>query len=136
MLTEREKSNCMSRTGCSVPVLVARGELVHHYGIFHCLIDDLFHDYDLKKAKEVYKSHFDQHQCPYEDQDFEDEESLLKHLSSTHFFNVILNEVEAMVKFNLTFLEDKRCWANIYKCPFCKMRFSNIADGRNVRDVR
>ena len=136
MLTEREKSNCMSKTGCSVPVLMARGELVHHYGIFHCLIDDLFLEFGINKAKELFTNHFKQNQCPYEDQDFEDEESLLKHLSSTHFFNIILNEVEAMVRFNLTFLEDRGCWANVYKCPFCKKRFTNIADGRNVRDVR
>ena len=136
LLTEREKSNCMSKTGCSVPVLTARGELVHHYGIFHCLIDDLFQDYGLTKAKKTYKTHFEQHQCPYEDRDFEDEPSLLRHLAATHFFNIILNEVETMVKFSLTFLEEERCWANVYKCPFCKKRFSNIADGRNVRDVR
>ena len=136
MLSEREKSNCMSRTGCSVPVLTARGELVHHYGIFHCLIDDLFQEYGMKKANDKFLGNLIANQCPYEDCDFESEQEFLEHLSVGHYFNMILGEVEDMVKFNLAFLEEKKCVANVYKCPFCKKKFTNLVDGSNVGDLR
>ena len=136
MLSEREKSNCMSRTGCSVPVLTSRGELVHHYGIFHCLIDDLFQEYGMNKANSKFLGSLIANQCPYEDFNFESEEKFLEHLSVGHYFNMILREVEDMVKFNLAFIEDKKCVANVYKCPFCKKKFRNLVDGRNVGDLR
>lgn len=136
MLSEREKSNCMSRTGCSVPVLTLRGELVHHYGIFHCLIDDLFQEYGMNKANDKFLGNLIANQCPYEDFDFESEKKFLEHLSVGHYFNMILGEVEDMVKFNLAFLEDKKCVANVYKCPFCKKKFTNLVDGSNVGDLR
>ena len=136
MLSEREKSNCMSKTGCSVPVLVARGELIHHFGIFHCLVDDLFQDFGFSWVQEKYTSHFIKCLCPYEDKTYEDETAFLEHLTLDHFFNLILTEVEDMVKFSLTYLDEHNCMANVYKCPFCKKKFTNPADGRNIRDVR
>ena len=136
MLSEREKSNCMSRTGCSVPVLSARGELVHHYGIFHCLIDDLFQEHGMNRANDTYFHQLFTKQCPYQDFHFKDELDLLVHLSVGHYFNLILSEVEDMIKFNLEFLEDKKCVANVYKCPFCKKKFSNIVDGGNASDLK
>ena len=135
-LTEREKSNCMSKTGCSVAILTARGELVHHFGIFHCAVDDLFQDYAFRWLQETYPSHFFKNQCPYEDYTYDNETDFLKHLSSTHYFNAILSEVEDMVKFSLTYFEEYKCMANMYKCPFCKKKFQNLADGSNVRDVK
>ena len=135
LLSEREKSNCMSKTGCSVPMLTARGELIHHFGIFHCLVDDLFQEHFFSWVDETYSTHQAKNLCPYEDFTYQSEESFLKHLASVHYFNAILAEVEDMVKFNLTFMEERNCMANVYKCPFCKKKFSNPADGRNVRDV-
>ena len=41
-----------------------------------------------------------------------------------------------MVKFSLTYFEEYKCMANMYKCPFCKKKFQNLADGSNVRDVK
>ena len=136
MLTENEKSNCMSRTGCSVPTLQARGELVHHFGIFHCLVDDLFQEYALGKIKDVYSNQMSSNQCPYQDFQFDDQTQFLEHLSLGHFFNLILEAVECMVKFNLVYQEDKQCVANVVKCPFCKKKFANPVDGRNVGDLR
>ena len=135
-LTEREKSNCMSKTGCSVAILTARGELVHHFGIFHCAVDDLFQDFAFRWLQEKYPSHFFKNLCPYEDYTYENETDFLEHLSSTHYFNAILSEVEDMVKFSLTYFEEYKCMANMYKCPFCKKKFQNLADGSNVRDVK
>ena len=126
----------MSKTGCSVPVLTARGELVHHFGIFHCLIDDLFHEYAMNRTNELFSGQTMANQCPYEDCLYESEEKFLEHLSIGHYFNLILSEVEDMVKFNLTFLEEKKCVANTFKCPFCKKKFSNLVDGGNVGDLR
>ena len=136
LLSEREKSNCMSKTGCSVPVLTARGELVHHFGIFHCLIDDLFHEYAMNRTNELFLGQTMANQCPYEDCSYESDEKFLEHLSFGHYFNLILSEVEDMVKFNLAFLEEKNCVANTFKCPFCKKKFSNLVDGGNVGDLR
>ena len=135
-LAERDKSNCMSTTGCSVSILVSRGELVHHYGIFHCLVDDLFQEYAMKWLKCKYSENFERNQCPYEDYHYTDEADLLNHLTSAHFFNGILSEVEDMVKFSLSFFEEYKCMANMYKCPFCKKKFKNLATGSNVRDVK
>jgi len=135
-LAERDKSNCMSTTGCSVSILVSRGELVHHYGIFHCLVDDLFQEYAMKWLKCKFSEHFERNQCPYEDYHYTDEADLLNHLTSAHFFNGILAEVEDMVKFSLSFFEEYKCMANMYKCPFCKKKFKNLATGSNVRDVK
>ena len=135
-LTDREKSNCMSQTGCSVPVLANRGELVHHFGIFHCLIDDLFQEFAMLWMKSKHKEYAIKNQCPYEDYTYSDENDFLRHLSTAHFFNGILSEVEDMVKFSLSFFESYNCMANIYKCPFCKKKFRNLADGPNVRDVK
>jgi len=136
MLTERQKSNCMSRTGCSVPVLSSRGELVHHFGIFHCLVDDLFHEYGMKRVEKIYPTHLRTSQCPYQDMEFTSVDQFIEHLSLGHFFNLILSEVETMVKFNLAFVEEKKCVANVFKCPFCKKKFSNLVDGGNVGDLR
>ena len=135
-LTEREKSNCMSKTGCSVAILTARGELVHHFGIFHCAVDDLFQDFAFRWLQETYPGHFFRNQSPYEDYSYQNETDFLTHLSSTIYFNAILSEVEDMVKFSLTYFEEYKCMANMYKCPFCKKKFQNLADGSNVRDVK
>merc|ERR1712012_488839 len=135
-LPEREKSNCMSRTGCSVPVLANRGELVHHFGVFHCLIDDIFQEVALLWVKSKFQDYNMKNQCPYEDYHYTDKQDFMKHLSTAHYFNGILSEVEDMVKFSLSFFEEYKCMANIYKCPFCKKQFRNLADGPNVRDVK
>jgi len=135
-LTEREKSNCMSKTGCSVAVLTARGELVHHFGIFHCAVDDLYQDFAFRWLQENYPHHFFKNRCPYDDYTYHNEKDFLEHLSSVHYFNSILSEVEDMVKFSLTYFEEYKCMANMYKCPFCKKKFKNLADGSNVRDVK
>ena len=135
-LTERDKSNCMSTTGCSVAILVSRGELVHHFGIFHCLVDDLFQEYSMKWLQCKYSDSLCRNQCPYEDYQYTDEADLLNHLTTAHFFNGILAEVEDMVKFSLSFFEEYKCMANMYKCPFCKKKFKNLATGSNVRDVK
>jgi len=137
LMSNREKSNCMSQTGCSVPILSSRGELVHHFGIFHCLVDDLFHEYGMKRVEKLFQTHFNESQCPYQDLDFETVDQFIDHLSVGHFFNLILSEVETMVKFNLAFVEEKQCVANVFKCPFCKKKFSNLVDGgNNVGDLR
>ena len=86
----------MSKTGCSVPVLVARGELIHHFGIFHCLVDDLFQDFGFSWVQEKYTSHFIKCLCPYEDKTYEDETAFLEHLTLDHFFNLILGMVGAV----------------------------------------
>ena len=135
-LTERDKSNCMSTTGCSVSILTGRGELVHHFGIFHCLVDDLFEEYASKWLKENFSNYIKKKQCPYEDYYFTDEADFLNHLTTAHYFNGILSEVEDMVKFSLSFFEEYKCMANLYKCPFCKKKFKNLATGSNVRDVK
>ena len=135
-LTEREKSNCMSKTGCSVAVLTARGELVHHFGIFHCLVDDLFQEYAFRWFRDNHPDYYFKNRCPYCDYIYKDEKDFLEHLSSVHYFNAILSEVEDMVKFSLTYFEEYKCMANMYKCPFCKKKFKNLADGSNVRDVK
>ena len=135
-LTERDKSNCMSTTGCSVSILTGRGELVHHFGIFHCLVDDLFEEYASKWLKENFSNYIMKKQCPYEDYHFTDEADFLNHLTTAHYFNGILSEVEDMVKFSLSFFEEYKCMANLYKCPFCKKKFKNLATGSNVRDVK
>ena len=135
-LTQREKSNCMSVTGCSVPVLENRGELVHHFGIFHCLVDDLFQEFAMKWFRAKHSCYAQKNQCPYEDYYFTDEKDFLNHLSTAHYFNGILSEVEDMVKFSLSYFEQYKCMANMYKCPFCKKKFRNLDNGSNVRDVK
>ena len=128
----------MSKTGCSVPVLINRGELVHHFGIFHCLVDDLFQEYAINWMKIHYSNHYSRSQCPYEDYFYSDEKDLLTHLTTSHYFNGILSEVEDMVKFSLSYFEQYKCMANMYKCPFCKKKFRNLDHGTesNVRDVK
>ena len=136
MLSEREKSNCMSKTGCSVPTLKARGELVHHYGLFHCLVDDYFQDFAFAWIQDKYTAHFIKNICPYEDHTYEDESAFLEHLTTSHYFNMILGEVEDMVRFSIVFSDEKKALTNTYKCPFCKKKFSNMVEGGNIRDVR
>jgi len=136
MLSEREKSNCMSKTGCSVPTLLARGELVHHFGIFHCLVDDYFQDFAFSWLHKTYNSHFTSCLCPYEDHTYKDDPSFLEHLTVSHYFNSILAEIEDMVRFTPFYSEEKKSLTNVYKCPFCKLKFSNLADGSKARDVK
>ena len=124
----------MSKTGCSVPTLKARGELIHHYGIFHCLVDDYFQDFAFAWIQEKYTNHFVKSLCPYEDYTYKDETSFLEHLSTDHYFNLILNEVEDMVRFNVVFNEQKKVLTNVYKCPFCKKKFTNVLNGSNARE--
>ena len=113
-----------------------RGELVHHYGIFHCLVDDLFQEYSRKWIKTKMSDYYLKKQCPYEDYFFTDETDFLTHLTTAHYFNAILSEVQDMVKFSLTYFEQYKCMANLYKCPFCKKKFKNLDNGSNVRDVK
>jgi len=104
LLSDREKVACMSKTGCSMESLESRGELVHHYGIFHCLVDDLFQEHVMEWFSNRYKHHFEHNLCPYDDLRCENEEGLIDHLVLNHYFNLILAEVENMIMFKLPIL--------------------------------
>jgi len=135
MLSEREKIACMSKTGCSMENLEARGELVHHYGIFHCLVDDYFQEHAMEWFAKKYKHFFERNLCPYDDFRCENEEGLLDHLVMNHYFNLILAEVENMIMFKLTYSEKQDKQFNVYKCPFCKLRFSNEESNKDLKDL-
>ena len=40
-----EKDTCFNKTSCNTELLLKKGELVHHYGLLHCLVDDILHEY-------------------------------------------------------------------------------------------
>ena len=134
-LSDREKIACMSKTGCSMENLEARGELVHHYGIFHCLVDDYFQEHAMEWFKINYRHFFDRNLCPYDDLQCENEEGLLDHLVLNHYYNLILAEVENMVMFKLTYSEKQDKQFNVYKCPFCKLRFSNEESNKDLKEL-
>ena len=134
-LSDREKIACMSKTGCSMENLEARGELVHHYGIFHCLVDDYFQEHVMDWFSRNYKHFFDRNLCPYDDTQCENEEGLIDHLVLNHYYNLILAEVENMVMFKLTYSEKHDKQFNVYKCPFCKLRFSNDESDKDLKDL-
>ena len=135
MLSDREKIACMSKTGCSMENLEARGELVHHYGIFHCLVDDYFQEHVMEWFGRKYKHFFERNLCPYDDFQCDNEEGLLDHLVLNHYYNLILAEVENMVMFKLTYSEKHDKQFNHYKCPFCKLRFSNDESDKDLKDL-
>jgi hypothetical protein len=134
-LSDREKIACMSKTSCSIDNLEERGELVHHYGIFHCLVDDYFQEHVMEWFGKKYKHFFERNLCPYDDIQCENEDGLLDHLVLNHFYNLILAEVENMVMFKLTYAEKHDKQFNVYKCPFCKLRFSNDETDKDLKDL-
>ena len=95
-----------------------------------------FQDFAFAWIQGKYTSHFVKNICPYEDHTYKDESAFLEHLTMKHYYNMILAEVEDMVRFTVSFNEEKKALTNVYKCPFCKLKFTNIVDGSNTRDVK
>ena len=82
-----------------------------------------------------YRHFFDRNLCPYDDLQCENEEGLLDHLVLNHYYNLILAEVENMVMFKLTYSEKQDKQFNVYKCPFCKLRFSNEESNKDLKEL-
>ena len=121
-LSEQEKNRCMAPTSCSVFNLEKRGEMIHHFGIFHGIVDELFQNHGLSWLSTHHPSTYSRRKCPYDDVSCTDSTGLLEHLTIHHYFNLILGEVENMVMFKLTYEEEKRTMSNVFKCPYCLMR--------------
>ena len=59
----------------------------------------------------------------------------MDHLVLNHYYNLILAEVENMVMFKLTYSEKQDKQFNVYKCPFCKLRFSNEETNKDLKEL-
>merc|ERR1719244_1838280 len=135
-MSEVEKGHCMSKTNCSLPNLVRTGELIHHFGIFHGMVDRMFKEFALAWFLHAYPDYYTGKKCPYDDISCKDDQGLMNHLTVDHYYNLILAEVENMVLFKLTYVEEKRLQFNVFKCPYCTMRFSNSTEDPDPKDLR
>ena len=64
-------SSCMANWNCSIPKLKASGDLVHHYGIYHGLVDKYFKEFGYQWISRNLGSMFlVENKCPYDDLNF------------------------------------------------------------------
>jgi len=134
MTDYNERHTCFNKTSCNTDKLLQSGELVHHYGLLHCLVDDILQEYALNRIKLKYKDHFQRNLCPYEDYTFSDYTDLQTHLINSHYFNMILDEVKVMLDFNSLYGKHRYTQKKI-KCPYCKKRFNNLLSTGKAKDV-
>eukprot|EP00092_Neocalanus_flemingeri_P001465 GFUD01001563.1.p1 GENE.GFUD01001563.1~~GFUD01001563.1.p1 ORF type:complete len:644 (+),score=120.43 GFUD01001563.1:46-1977(+) len=119
---------------CSLAELEESGDLVHHYGILHCLVDQLFQEFAksflLSKFGRLYLSHT----CPYDDFICDDQADLIKHLTFGHYYTLIATEVKHLDISEPKHSRDQNGEVQMeYTCPLCtktfgKSEFSDTVD--------
>lgn len=129
-----EKDTCFNKTSCNTELLLKKGELVHHYGLLHCLVDDILHEYAQNRIKLKHKEDIQNNLCPYGDYTFTSYRDLLTHLINSHYFNIILEEVKVMLDFTSLYGKHRYTQKRI-KCPYCKKRFNNLLSTGKAKDV-
>ena len=121
-IREESKSQCMSNWNCSLHNLKASGDLVHHYGIYHGMVDRFFNEFGhLRISKLFGNEYFVNNKCPYEGLEFSESEDLVNHLTFDHYIDQIMPELENLLLFKNIKHEGRR--KTEIKCPFCKKRF-------------
>jgi len=111
---------CLQSWKCSLEHLEMSGELVHHYGIAHCLVDSLFNQLAETLLINKFGPSYLQYTCPCDDFICDDKEDLMKHLTFGHYYKLILAEV-------------RRFENQIgFQCPLCFERFGKSEFSESV----
>jgi len=129
-----EVPSCQAGLVCSLRDVEESGDLVYHYGVLHCITDQVFQDL----AETLLISQFGQpcldYTCPYDDFICNDRVELLKHLTFGHYYKLILEEVKTLDISEKILSKDHTGEVFMeFKCPLCtktfgKSEFSDTID--------
>ena len=123
-----ETPTCLAKWVCSIPQLEASGDLVHHYGILHSLVDIFFIDFATRIIFETDKNS-EPSCCFCDNLNFADRNKLTEHLTVDHYFHLIEEEIGNKILF-----KKSGDLSVEHKCPFCNRKFENNP-GSYSRDI-